>query len=66
MSDPDAARRTSAGRQLLQPDEFADAMINVNDQIANLQIAKIGKKCPRQISPLLRGRRSSSKTSVSA
>ena len=30
-------------------------MINVDDEIADLQVAKIGEKGPRQVSTLLRG-----------
>ena len=47
-------RRTSAGGQLLQPDEFPDAVIDMDDEIADLQVAKIGEKRPREISTLLR------------
>ena len=52
---------------LLQADEHADAVIDVDDEVADLQVAEVGEE--RLASPTggARGaRRSSSKTSVSA
>ena len=53
---------------LLEADELADAVIDVDDQIADLEIAQVGEERRRRDrflpAPVLR--RSSSKTSVSA
>jgi len=55
-----------ADADLLQTDERADPMIDVNDEIADLQITQIRKK--RLVADFRRSgaRRSSSKTSASA
>ena len=37
-----------ADRDLLQPDELADAVVHVHDQIADLQIAQVGQKGGRR------------------
>ena len=47
-------RCASTCRQLLQADEFTDAVIDVDNQIADFQIAKVRKKRAREISTLLR------------
>ena len=50
------ARRRPAAATLesaLQADELTDAVIDVHDQIADLQIAKVGEKGLREIAPLL-------------
>ncbi len=39
---------------LLQADKFADAVIDVNDQVADLEVAQIGQERLRKIAPLLR------------
>ena len=51
----------------LQADEHADAVIDVDDEIADLQIAEVGEERARRRLAGARGPcRSSSKTSVSA
>ena len=47
------SRRTGAGGQLLQPDEFPDSVIDMDHEISDLQIAKVGEECSRKISTLL-------------
>ena len=49
-----AWHRPAHGTQLLQSDELADAVIDVHDEIADLQIAKVGEKRVRDAAPLLR------------
>ena len=51
-----ARRRLPARRQLLQTDELADPVIDVDDEIANLQVAQVGEKRLRETAALVRGR----------
>ena len=45
--------RAADGAQLLEADEFADAVIDMDDQVADLEIAQVGQERLRQIAPLL-------------
>ena len=57
-----------ADGDLLEADELADAVVDVDDVVADLEIAKIGEERRRERALAARAvvRRSSSKTSVSA
>ena len=58
---------SSADVDLLQPDELADAVVDVDDEIADLQVAEVGEeRLASQTAALSCVARSSSKTSVSA
>ena len=43
-----------AKAELLQADELADAVVDVDDEIADLQIAQVGEERPGQIAALFR------------
>ena len=49
-------RSRPAGPQLLQANELTNPMIDVNDEIADLQVAQVGEKRLGQAAPLLPGR----------
>ena len=52
---------------LLEPDEHADAVIDVDDEVADFEVAQVGEKDRRRgAMPRSGARRSSSKTSASA
>src|SRR4051812_33187249 len=47
-----AAMRPTRRPQLPQGDELSDAVIDVNDKVAHLQVSKIGQERLREVAPL--------------
>ncbi len=49
-----ASRRLRARRELLETDEFSDSVIDVDDEVADLEIAKVREKRLCETAALLR------------
>ena len=50
-----AGARLRARGELLQPDELADPVIDMDHEVANLEVAQVGQKRLGEAAPLLRG-----------